>query len=176
MLLHLTRVDDVMCFKHISFLFLVQKKKLDVNVDEKWNLLSIIVNIGKSRQFCLNKNINDSLFIKWDKRERVLSDITNPNCHCRFGHVQLFWSRWATSAWHSDRDGCGFPHREGKIHVWPRHSLSMSSVGLVWLHLTRSKSSAAAVECWSWLNDNLSTLLIAKEKGREGCGEYAYWC
>ena len=35
MLLHLTRVDDVMCFKHISFLFLVQKKKLVVNVSEK---------------------------------------------------------------------------------------------------------------------------------------------
>ena len=62
-LLHLTRVDDVMCFKHISFLFLVQKKRLEVNVGEKWNLLSIIVNIGKSRQYCLNENINDSLFI-----------------------------------------------------------------------------------------------------------------
>ena len=35
MLLHLTRVDDVMCFKHISFLFLVQKKRLEVNVGEK---------------------------------------------------------------------------------------------------------------------------------------------
>ena len=72
MLLHLTRVDDVMCFKHISFLFLVQKKRLEVNVGEKWNLLSIIVNIGKSKQYCLNENVNDSLFIKWDKRERVL--------------------------------------------------------------------------------------------------------
>ena len=78
MLLHLTRVDDVMCFKHISFLFLVQKKRLEVNVGEKWNLLSIIVNIGKSRQYCLNENISDSLFIKWGKRERVLSDITKP--------------------------------------------------------------------------------------------------
>ena len=53
MLLHLTRVDDVMCFKHISFLFLVQKKRLEINVGEKWNLLSIIVNIGKSRQYWL---------------------------------------------------------------------------------------------------------------------------
>ena len=35
MLLHLTRVDDVMCFKRISFLFLVQKKRLKVNVGEK---------------------------------------------------------------------------------------------------------------------------------------------
>ena len=35
MLLHLTRVDDVMCFKHISFLFLVQKKRLEVNEGEK---------------------------------------------------------------------------------------------------------------------------------------------
>ena len=35
MLLHLTRVDDVMCFKRISFLFLVQKKRLEVNVREK---------------------------------------------------------------------------------------------------------------------------------------------
>ena len=78
MLLHLTRVDDAMCFKHISFLFLVQKKRLEVNVGEKWNLLSIIVNIGKSRQYCLNENISDSLFAKWDKRERVLSDITKP--------------------------------------------------------------------------------------------------
>ena len=64
MLFHLTRVDDVMCFKHILFLFLVQKKNLVVNVGEKWNLPSIIVNIGKSRQYCINENINDSLFIK----------------------------------------------------------------------------------------------------------------
>ena len=64
MLFHLTRVDDVMCFKHISFFFLVQKKNLVVNVGEKWNLPSIIVNIGKSRQYCINENINDSLFIK----------------------------------------------------------------------------------------------------------------
>ena len=64
MLLHLTRVDDVMCFKHISFLFPVQKKRLEVNVGEKRNLLSVIVNIGKSGQYCLNENINDSLFIK----------------------------------------------------------------------------------------------------------------
>ena len=35
MLLHLKRVDNVMCFKHLSFLFLVQKKKLVVNVGEK---------------------------------------------------------------------------------------------------------------------------------------------
>ena len=69
MLLHLIRVDDVMCFKRISFLFLVQKKRLEVNVGEKWNLLSIIVNVGKLRQYCLNENINDSLFIKWDKGE-----------------------------------------------------------------------------------------------------------
>ena len=34
--------------------------------------------IRKSRQYFLNENINDSLFIKWDKRERVLSDITKP--------------------------------------------------------------------------------------------------
>ena len=57
MLLHLTRVDDVMCFKRLSFLFLVQKKRLEVN------LLSLIVNIRKSRQYFLNENINDSLFI-----------------------------------------------------------------------------------------------------------------
>ena len=89
MLLHLTRVDDVMCFKRISFLFLVQKKRLEVNVGEKWNLLSIIVNIGKSRQYCLNENINDSLFIKWDKWEQVLSDITKPRL------PPLFWiSTW----------------------------------------------------------------------------------
>ena len=60
MLLHLTRVDDVICFKHIPFLFLVQKKRLEVNVGEK----SIIVNTEKSKQYCLNGNINDSLFIK----------------------------------------------------------------------------------------------------------------
>ena len=71
MLLHLTRVDDVMCFKRISFLFLVQKKRLEVNVGEKWNLLSITVNIRKSRQYCLNENIIDSLFIKWDKQEQI---------------------------------------------------------------------------------------------------------
>ena len=34
MLLHLKRVDDVMSFK-TSFLFLVQKKRLEVNVGEK---------------------------------------------------------------------------------------------------------------------------------------------
>ena len=49
---------------YISFVFLVQKKRLEVNVGEKRNLLSIIINIGKSRQYCLNENINDSLFIK----------------------------------------------------------------------------------------------------------------
>ena len=54
----------------------IEKKRLEVNVGEKWNLLSFVVNIRKSRQYCLNENINDSLFIKWDKRERVLSDIT----------------------------------------------------------------------------------------------------
>ena len=64
MLLHLTRVDDVMCFKRISFLFLVQKKRLEVNVREKWNLLSIIGNIRKSSQYFLSENINDSLFMK----------------------------------------------------------------------------------------------------------------
>ena len=32
MLLQLTKVDDVMCFKRISFLFLVQKKRLEVKV------------------------------------------------------------------------------------------------------------------------------------------------
>ena len=61
MLLHLTRVDDVMCFKRTSFVFLVQKKRLEVNVGEKWNLLSVIVNIRKSGQYYLNENINDSL-------------------------------------------------------------------------------------------------------------------
>ena len=84
-----------MCFKHISFLFLVQKKRLEVNVGEKWNLLSIIENVGKLRQYCLNKNINDSLFIKWDKREEVLSDMTKPrlpppfwiSAWVDFGHV-----------------------------------------------------------------------------------------
>ena len=78
MLLHLTRVDDVMRFKHTSFLFLVQKRRLEVNAGEKWNLLSFIINIRKSRQYYLSENINDSLFVKWDKRERVLSDITKP--------------------------------------------------------------------------------------------------
>ena len=28
------RVDDVMCFKRTSFLFLVQKKRLEINVGE----------------------------------------------------------------------------------------------------------------------------------------------
>ena len=56
----------------------IEKKRLEVNVGEKWNLLSINVNIRKSRQYCLSENINDSLFIKWDKRERFLSDIAKP--------------------------------------------------------------------------------------------------
>ena len=63
---------------NISFLFLVQKKTLVVNMGEKWNLLCIIVNIGKSKQYCVNENIYDSLFIRWDKRKRVLSDIFKP--------------------------------------------------------------------------------------------------
>ena len=83
-LLNLTRVDDVVCFKHISILFLVQKQRLEVNACEKWKLLSIIVNIGKSRQYCLNENINDSLFIKWDKRERLLCDTTKPRLPLSF--------------------------------------------------------------------------------------------
>ena len=56
MLLHLTRVDDV-CFKHLLFLFLLKKKELVVNVGEKRNLQSSFVNIGKSRQYCINENI-----------------------------------------------------------------------------------------------------------------------
>ena len=46
MLLHLTRVDDVMCFKHFSFLFLVHQW-LAVNVVEKWTL-EILKNQGKA--------------------------------------------------------------------------------------------------------------------------------
>ena len=64
MQLHLTRVDNVMCFKHVSFLFLVQKKKLATNVGQKWNLLSGFVNIKESRQYFINETINHSLFIK----------------------------------------------------------------------------------------------------------------
>ena len=41
MLLHLTGVDDVMCFKHISFLYMLQKKKL-------------VVNVGESEVYCLS--------------------------------------------------------------------------------------------------------------------------
>ena len=44
--------------------FVVEKKRLEVNVGEKWNFLSITVNIRKPRQYCLSENINDSLFIK----------------------------------------------------------------------------------------------------------------
>ena len=51
---------------NMSFLILIQKKKLVVNVGEKWNLLSVIVNIRKWRQYCINENINDSIFIKKD--------------------------------------------------------------------------------------------------------------
>ena len=64
MQLQMTRVDNVMCFKHVSFLFLVQKKKLATNVGEKWNFLSSFVNIKESRQFFINETINHSLFIK----------------------------------------------------------------------------------------------------------------
>ena len=59
------------------------------------NLLSIVVNNGKSKQYCLDENINYSLSIKWDKRERVLSDIPKPrlppsfwiSAWVDFGHV-----------------------------------------------------------------------------------------
>ena len=98
MLLHLTRVDDVMCFKHTSFLFLVQKKMLEVNVGEKWNLLSIIVNIGKSRQYCLNENVNDSLFIIWDKRERVFF-----MCYLIFVLTRNFISCWHLLLLHTEK-------------------------------------------------------------------------
>ena len=64
MQLHLTRVDNVMCFKHVSFLFLVQKKKLATNVGEKWNLLSAFVNIKESRQYFINETIIHSRFIE----------------------------------------------------------------------------------------------------------------
>ena len=50
------------CFKRISFLFLVQKKRLEVNVGEKSNLLSVIVHIRKSRQYCLIENIQSPLY------------------------------------------------------------------------------------------------------------------
>ena len=71
---------------HNNFKTLVQKKRLEVNVGERWNLLSIIVNI---------ENINDSLFIKCDKREQILCDITKPilplsfwiSAWVDFGHV-----------------------------------------------------------------------------------------
>ena len=52
MLLHLTRVDDVVCFKHISFLFLVQKKRLEVNVGE-----NIILNIKNKGNNVLMKTL-----------------------------------------------------------------------------------------------------------------------
>ena len=39
---------DVMCVKHLSLLFLVQKKKLVINVGE--NFLSSLVNIEKSSE------------------------------------------------------------------------------------------------------------------------------
>ena len=71
---------------HNNFKTLVQNKRLEVNVDERWNLLSITVNI---------ENINDSLFIKCDKREQILCDITKPllppsfwiSAWVDFGHV-----------------------------------------------------------------------------------------
>ena len=86
-LLHLTRVDDVTCFKHISFLFMVQKKRLEVNVGEIWNSLSIIVNIGKSRQHCLNENINDSLF-----NFLLEGTVTNPAIWLVLYSVSIFLS------------------------------------------------------------------------------------
>ena len=52
------------CVLNIYHFFLVEKTKLVVNLGEKWNLLSSFVNIEKSRQYCINENINHSLFIK----------------------------------------------------------------------------------------------------------------
>ena len=51
-LLHLTRADDVMCFKCISFLFLVKKKRLEVNVGE-----NIILNIKNKGNNVLMKTL-----------------------------------------------------------------------------------------------------------------------
>ena len=44
------KTGDVMCKKHLSFLFLVQKKKLVVNVGERENFLYSFGNIEKSTQ------------------------------------------------------------------------------------------------------------------------------
>ena len=69
MILHLTRVDEVMCFKHLPFLFLVHQEIAGSKSGWKVN----IQNVEKSRQYCLNENINHSPFIKWDKQKQVLS-------------------------------------------------------------------------------------------------------
>ena len=59
------------CFKHLSFLFLVHQEIVGSKCGWKVN----IGNIEKSRQYCLNVNINHSSFIKWDKQKWVLSFI-----------------------------------------------------------------------------------------------------
>ena len=69
MLLHLAKVDDVMCFKHFSFVFLVHQEIVGSKCGWKVN----IGNIKNSRQYWHNENIYHSLFINWDKQKPVLS-------------------------------------------------------------------------------------------------------
>ena len=60
MLLHFTRVDDdVMCFKHLSFLFLVHQIIVG----------SRIANIEKSRQCCTN----EAIFTRTTKEVQIRS-------------------------------------------------------------------------------------------------------
>ena len=63
-LLNLTRVDDVMCSKQFSFLFLVHQEIVGGKCGWKVN----IGNVEKSRQYGLNENIHHSFFIKGDKQ------------------------------------------------------------------------------------------------------------
>ena len=58
MLLHLTSVDDVMCFKHFSFLFLVHQEIVGSNCGGKVN----IGNIDRDSIFSKTRNLKMSLF------------------------------------------------------------------------------------------------------------------
>ena len=72
---------------------------------EKFNLLSCTVNIEKSKQYCINENINPFLFIECDKlriRKRPLTDIS-PDCHHHF--LNAMFEELGERSLMSDLDG-----------------------------------------------------------------------
>ena len=75
MLLHLTRVDDVMCFEHFSFLFLVYQQL--TNKEASTVLCSVVKHAGsvRARKKCRGKHETQSSVFP-----HFLSALPLPNC------------------------------------------------------------------------------------------------